>query len=139
MAKETIEVTHEFGSPVDKVFGHLSEHENLGPIFGVRVERAKDGNTDRNGVGSIRRLSLNGLMPFEETVTDFKPNELIEYTITKGTPLKDHLGTMRFSSTPDGGTKLHYVIAIEGPPVVTPLVAMQLRRSIAGGLRKTAL
>jgi uncharacterized protein YndB with AHSA1/START domain len=136
MAKETIDITHEFTAPVDRVFDHLAEHENLGPIFGIRVERAKDGNTDRNGVGSVRRLSLNGLMPFEETVTDFRPNELIEYTITKGTPIKDHLGTMRFSATAGGGTSLHYVIDIDGPPVITPLVAMQLRRSIAGGLKK---
>jgi uncharacterized protein YndB with AHSA1/START domain len=139
VAKETIDITHEFSAPVDQVFGHLSEHENLGPIFGIRVERAKDGNTDRNGVGSIRRLSLNGLMPFEETVTDFKENELIEYTITKGTPIKDHLGTMRFSATESGGTKLHYVINIDGPPIIIPLVAMQLRRSIAAGLRKASI
>jgi len=136
MAKATIDITHDFTAPVDQVFSHLSEHENLGSIFGVRVERKKDGDTDRNGVGSVRVLSLNGLMPFEETVTDFKENELIEYTITKGTPLKDHLGTMRFSSLPSGGSQLNYAISIEGPPVITNLVGMQLQRSISKGLDK---
>ena len=41
--------------------------------------------------------------PFEETVTQFEPDELIEYRITKGTPLRDHVGVMRF--TPAAGRR----------------------------------
>ncbi len=136
MAHAKVDVTADYNAPVERVFDYLGEHENLGKVFGIRVERLRSGDTDRNGVGSVRKLSLGGLMPFEETVTDYKANELIEYTISKGTPIKDHLGTMRFSSTPSGGTHLHYTISIEGPPVITPLVGMQLKRSLSGSLPK---
>lgn len=137
MAHEQVDVTTEWNAPVEKVFDFLGEHENLGQVFGpVRIERLRSGDTDRNGVGSVRKLSIGGLMPFEETVTDYRQNELIEYKITKGTPLKDHLGTMRFSSTPNGGTKLHYTISLDGPPIITTLVKMQLQRSLAGSLPK---
>jgi hypothetical protein len=139
LAREHVDITQEFAAPVGNLFEHMAEHENLGGLFGIRVERLRDGDSERNGVGSVRKLSLNGLVPFEETVTDFRPNELIEYKITKGTPLRDHLGTMAFSSLPEGGSRLHYTIMLEGPPLLTPLVRMQLQRSISSGLAKLRL
>ncbi|MEA2346704.1 MAG: hypothetical protein QOG62_491 [Thermoleophilaceae bacterium] len=135
MGREQVDVTQEWAAPVEKVFDYLGEHENLSKVFGIKVERLRSGDTDRNGVGSVRKLGI-GPITFEETVTDYKANELIEYTITKGTPLKDHLGTMRFSSTPSGGSRLHYTIAIEGPPIITTLVRMQLQRSLSSALPK---
>ena len=52
-------VERDFDQPVDRLFAYLCEHENLGPIFPARVERVRDGeNGERNGVGSVRRLSF---------------------------------------------------------------------------------
>jgi hypothetical protein len=70
----------------------------------------------------------------EETVTEFVPNELIRYRISRGSPLRDHEGVMRFA--PDGtGTALHYEITFRGAfPGVGKLVAAMLRRDIARGL-----
>jgi len=139
VAREHVDITQEFAAPVDTLFGHMAEHENLAGLFGIRVERLRDGDSERNGVGSVRKLSLNGILPFEETITDFRPNELIEYRITKGTPLRDHLGTMSFSPLPEGRSRLHYTIMLDGPPLITPLVRMQLQRSISSGLAKLRL
>ena len=63
-----LHVTHDFAKPVGPVFEHLSEHENLGGLFGAKVQRLNDGDTDRNGVGSRRRLQVGPTPPFEETV-----------------------------------------------------------------------
>jgi hypothetical protein len=75
------------------------------------------------------------LLPtFDETITELIPDELIRYRITRGSPLRDHEGTMRF--TPDGsGTLLRYEITFRGAlPGVGKLVAWMLRRNIERAL-----
>ena len=45
-----------------------------------RITRLRDGTDGhRNGVGSVRELKVGPTPPFEETVTEFVPNELIAY------------------------------------------------------------
>jgi uncharacterized protein YndB with AHSA1/START domain len=129
-------VDHEFTQPLDRVFAYLSEHEHLGDIFGARVTRMRDGDSQRNGVGSVRKLKVGPLPPFEETVTEFVPNELIRYRITKGSPLRNHEGVMRFSSH-GAGSRLHYEISFGAVvPGLAPLIATGLQRNIAAGLTK---
>ncbi len=123
--------------PPGRVFAHLAEHEHLGPLFGAKIRRVKDGDDGhRNGVGSVRELKVAPFAPFEETVTEFVPDELIRYRITRGSPLRDHEGWMRF--TPEGtGTHVHYEITFRGAvPGLGPIVAFNLRRSIGAGLKK---
>jgi uncharacterized protein YndB with AHSA1/START domain len=129
-------VERDFDQPPDRLFDFLSEHENLGDLFGMRVERVRDGeNGERNGVGSVRKLSFSGLLPVEETITASDPNKRIEYKITKGSPLKGHRGEMLFSERPGGGTHLRYEIEFGGKfPGADRIVARGLRRSIPKGL-----
>jgi uncharacterized protein YndB with AHSA1/START domain len=133
-------IERDFEQGVDRVFDYLSEHENLGVIFPTRVERVRDGQGgERNGVGSVRRLSFGGLMPFEETVTAMEPNRRIEYRITQGTPLRGHRGEMLFSEREGGGSHLRYEIVFGSRvPGVAAAVAASLRRSIAKGLETVA-
>ena len=86
--------------------------------------------------GSRRRLKIApGAAPLEETVTQFVPGELIEYRITKGSPLRDHVGIMRFSPLPGGGTHLSYRIRIASRvPGLSPLVTAVLTRNVTKGL-----
>ena len=135
---QTVHLQHDFSAPVDRVYAHLSEHENLAVLFApARVVRVRDGDGDRNGVGSVRRLSFGGLLPFEETVTEAVPNERIEYRITKGSPLRDHRGVMSFAETAAGGTHLDYRITFDSKvPGLAAAVAATLRRQVARGLRK---
>lgn len=138
MRAHNLHVQHEFTKPVDRVFAYLSEHENLGTIFPAKVERLRDGEDGhRNGVGSCRRLDSPGLPPFEETVTEFVPNEKIEYRITKGSPLRGHVGVMKFAEAPGGGSTLDYTIRLASPvPGLAAIVKVALTRSIRSGLRK---
>ena len=129
---QRIEITQDFALPVERVYAYLSEHENLGPLFGAEVERVRDGDTTRNGVGSVRRLKVGPLPWFEETNTQVVPNELIEYRITSGSVLNDHRGEMRFS--PNGsGTRLDYVIEFDAK---LPLTGPLLKKTIEGNVRK---
>lgn len=130
-----IEITHDFALPVDRVYAYLSEHENLGALFGAGITRVRDGATTRNGEGSVRRLKVGPLPPFEETVTRALPDELVEYRITGGTtPLRDHRGEMRFAST-GSGSRLVYVIEFGAVlPLLDKVIALGLERNIRKGL-----
>lgn len=134
----TVYVQKDFAAPVERVFGHLAEHENLETVFApARIERVRDGTDgERNGVGSVRRISFWGALPFEETVITVVPGERIEYEITKGSPMRGHHGTMEFAPTGAGGTHLDYTVTFDSAvPGLAPVVAAALRRRIAAGLR----
>jgi uncharacterized protein YndB with AHSA1/START domain len=127
----------DFDLPPDRVFPYFAEHENLEPMFGAKITRLSDGNDgSRNGVGSARRLKVGPLPSFEETVTVFEPQEVINYRITRGSPLRRHLGELRFTPT-DSGTRLEWDITFTTPvPGLELLIAEVLRRRVNQGLAK---
>jgi uncharacterized protein YndB with AHSA1/START domain len=137
-AMERVHVEHDFRQPVDRVFAYLSEHEHLETLFGAKITRLRDGEDGtRNGVGSARALKVGPMPPFTETVTEVVPGELIRYRITEGGVLNDHEGVMRFSSLPDGGTRLDYTIVFRGKvPGLGKVVAVGLDKNIRKGLKK---
>jgi hypothetical protein len=104
-------------------------------VFGAKVTRLRDGEAgERNGVGSARQLQIGPLPSFEETVTEFVVPQRIVYRITKGSPLRGHVGTMTFAATP-GGTRFVYDIRIASPiPGLAPIVCASLTRSISHSL-----
>jgi uncharacterized protein YndB with AHSA1/START domain len=130
-----VHIEHDFGMPPERIFAHLAEHENLAEVFGAKVTRLRDGEQgERNGVGSARQLKIGPLAPFEETVTEFVPPQRIVYRITKGSPLRGHVGTMTFTDTPSG-TRFVYEIRIASPiPGLAPIVRAALTRSISRAL-----
>ena len=134
---QRVHVTHTFTSDPATVFDKLSEHENLGPVFGARIKRICDGDTSRNGPGSTRSLKIGPLPAFHETTTKAEPNSLIEYKISKGSPLKGHWGVQRLTPTANGGTTLDYTIGFDLPiPGVAGLVGKVLATNIKKGLSK---
>jgi hypothetical protein len=136
---QRVQVTQDFPQPVEALFAHLSEHENLEPLFGARIRRLNDGSDGtRNGVGSARQLRVGPLPPFVETVTEVIPNELIRYRITRGGVLKDHEGVMRFTRQ-GSGSRLDYTIGFDGKlPGIGPVVKLVLTRSVSTALRQFA-
>lgn len=137
MRAHWVHVQRDLSAPVDQVFDHLAEHENLATLFGAKVKRLKDGTPERNGVGSARELKVGPLPSFDETVTQYTPGELIEYKITRGGVLKDHVGIMKFSPAAGGGTHLDYRIRVAAKGPLAPLsavVAKSLTRNIEKGL-----
>ncbi len=132
-------VDRDFSKPPERVFEYMAEHENLAVLFGAKVSRLQDGRDgERNGVGSVRQLKIGPAPPFEETVTEFERPARIVYRITKGSPLRGHVGVMTFE--PDGrggagGTHFHYDIRLASPiPGLAALVRASLTRSVNKGL-----
>ena len=130
-----VHIEHDFAKPPERVFAHLAEHENLAAVFGAKIKRLCDGEAgERNGVGSCRQLKIGPLAPFEETVTEFVPSQRIVYRITKGSPLRGHVGTMTFAPVA-GGTRFVYDIRLASPiPGLARVVRASLTRSIERAL-----
>lgn len=137
MRAHHVHIEHTFAKPPERIFAQLAEHENLAEVFGAKVTRLRDGdNGERNGVGSVRKLQIGPLPPFEETVTEFVPSERIVYRITKGSPMRGHVGTMTFAPA-GGGTRFIYDIRLASPiPGVAAIVRAALTRSITKSLPK---
>ncbi len=137
MRAHHVHVEHDFAKPPERIFGYLAEHENLAEVFGSKVTRLRDGEEgERNGVGSVRQLQIGPLPPFEETVTEFVPAERIVYRITKGSPIRGHVGVMSFAPE-GGGTRFVYDIRLASPiPGLALLVRAALTRSITQSLGK---
>ena len=135
MRAHHVHVEHHFEKPPAAIFAYLAEHENLADVFGAKITRLSDGQDgERNGVGSVRRLQIGPLPPFEETVTEFVRPERIVYKITKGSPLRGHVGVMTFA--PEGaGTRFVYDIRLASPvPGLALIVRTALTRSITESL-----
>jgi uncharacterized protein YndB with AHSA1/START domain len=130
---QRVHVTHTYASDPATVFEKLSEHENLGPVFGAKVTRVCDGETSRNGPGSTRALKIGPLPAFHETTTKVEPHHLIEYKISKGVPLRHHWGVQRLTPTGDGGTTLDYTIGFD---MLVPGLASLVGKAVAQALRK---
>ena len=132
---QRVHVRHTFTSDPATVFEKLSEHENLGPLLKARITRVKDGDTSRNGPGSTRSLKIGPLPAFHETTTVSEPHTLIEYAISKGSPLKGHWGRQILTPLPGGGTQLDYTIGFDVPvPGAAALVGAVLQKNIAKGI-----
>ena len=137
-APQRVHVTYTYRSDPATVFEALSEHENLGPIFGAKVTRLRDGDTSRNGAGTTRQLKIGPLPPIEETVTAAEQNTLIEYRVTSGgRPLRGHWGVQRLTPTADGGTELDHRIGFDAAvPGLASLIADAITRQLSRGLPK---
>jgi uncharacterized protein YndB with AHSA1/START domain len=134
MRARHVHVEHHFAKPPAAIFSYLAEHENLAELFGARVKRLRDGEDAPSGVGSVRELKIGPLPAFEETVTEFVVPERIVYRITKGSPLRGHVGVMTFAPA-SGGTDFVYDIRLASPiPGVAAIVHASLTRSITAAL-----
>ena len=134
-APQRLHITHEFKADPQTVFEKLAEHENLGRLFGAKITRVSDGATSRNGAGSVRRLKIGPLPAFEETTTTAEPNTLIEYKITKGSPLRGHWGRQELTPNETGGTTRRYTSGFDSAiPGTAGLISKVLASSIAKGL-----
>jgi len=120
MSQHSVRFTEHFKAAPAKVFPYFAEHETFGAMAGgpvaaklkfIRRVRLGEDIKHPDGVGSVRRIAY-GPLGFEETVRTSTPGKLIEYYISKGSPLKNHLGRIEFHAD-GGGTRVDYLITFD--------------------------
>lgn len=139
MPKHHILIEKEFESSLPEVFQIICDHENFGKLIGANIVRIKEGNDGiTNGLGSVRKIVISPLPSFEETVTSYQENQYFEYKITKGSPIKNHVGKLTFSTHKDK-TQLRYTIDFDMKvpvPLIGAGLAKILKSQISSGLNK---
>lgn len=133
MATYTIEIDQTFNVPRSRIFALFADHGRFGKLLGAPVKRIRDSDqADPNGLGSIRRIGI-GPIGLEETIVAFEPDSLIEYTITSMSPIRNHLGRIRFDEVGEGKTRLNYTITFDD---VVPLTGKVVKAALEQGIRK---
>ena len=132
-----IDIAYNSRLPLPDLFEALADHNNLGKVFGAPVRRIRDGKTELNGVGSVRRIGP-GPLGIEETVTAMVENESIDYRITRGGfPLKNHRGRIEFSQSAEGGSRADWTIEFDSHlPIAGNVLGFVLKHVIGRGLKR---
>ena len=140
MPKFTAVMDHVFAASPETIFHYFADHSQFMALLGAKGTRIKDGNDGHvNGLGSVRKITLPP-PAFEETILTFKPNSLLEYTITKRGLVKNHWGRIEFHPTAEGGTRLHYTIVFDQKiPCTGGLIVKMLKGSFDKNVAKLKL
>lgn len=136
MPSQRVRFRRQYDAPPQRVFALFANHERFGKLLGAPVKRVQDAphGDDPNGVGSVRRIA-SGPAAFEETVLTCEAPELIEYTVTRGGPVKNHHGRIEFTTAGDGGTQVIYTIEFDPRvPLTGRTIAFALGQAIGRAL-----
>lgn len=135
MAQHRVLIEQSFPAAPEQVFALFADHDRFARLLGIPGKRVQPGDdpASPNGVGSTRQLIGIPGLAFDETVTRFEPNALIEYTISRGGPIKNHAGRIRFDATESGGTQLTYTIEFDEK---IPLTGKPIAGILNTGLRR---
>lgn len=139
MPKHHVHVQDIVTAPPERVFALFADHERVGKLLGAPMKRIKDSSErgNPNGVGSVRRVGppVGG---FEETVLVSDAPKRIEYTVSKGGPIKNHIGKIIFEPVGDD-TRVTYTIDFDGRvPFIGGIIAKALENAIQKGMKKAS-
>lgn len=132
---QKIHIIQDFDVPRERVFGFFSQHERLAEIYPGAFKRIVDSMdpTDVNGLGSVRRIT-NFPLIIDEKVTRYAAPSLIEYKLTQGAPIRDHVGIMHFYELDNGSRcRLDYTIEFEGAWPLSGFILKNLLERVVGG------
>lgn len=138
--RATATATSTVAVPIDKVWAVLSDHEGMaswGP--GLKVALQREGTTERNGVGAVRKIDAPGPMPaIVEEVVAFEPDSKLGYKALSGVPFKNYSGEVRL--TPAGGqTRIDYSVSLDARvPVVEKAAAGLVAKVLLTALVRAA-
>ena len=137
--KETVRFLQDFDVPLETLFNFFSVHENWGKVFPAAVKRIEFGEDprDANSKGSVRRIIAFPII-LEEKITQYIPNQLIEYKIISGFGVKDHMGTMNFIDLDNGKSRLDYTIDFAPSLPLTGFVLKNLMEKVIGQVVREA-
>jgi len=124
----------ELDAPVEGVFEAMADHaryDRFRPIGSS--ELLKEGATDRNGVGAVRRLKAWPLR-FDEEITAYEwPSRLDYLIIDVNGPVEHDGGSIRFEPTAAGT----HVLWTSTFRITTPLVGGLLGAAFGFGLKRS--
>lgn len=141
MGIHEIRIEQSFEVPCDVLFDRISEPERMsGWTTGMTLRRCQDsiepGNP--NGVGSRRLVTMLGVVRFEETILAYERPRVFEYSITRGSPVKNQRGRQRITPTSEGCNLSWHITFEPRIPYTGPLVGLIVKSHFVFALRGLA-
>ena len=135
-----INVREIFDARIEEVFEAVSDHENLIKDKGLICTLVKEGSSDRNGLGAMRRVDA-GKTVFQEEIILFSPPHRYDYQIRRLTtlgmdlPFRHESGWLELSEQGEQTTVLwisrfHITIPILGS-VMEPIIGRMVTKTFA--------
>ncbi|MDA8789439.1 SDR family NAD(P)-dependent oxidoreductase [Pseudomonadales bacterium] len=131
--EKNIQINEVIDADIDTVFDALSDHKWFTSLFGGPCKVVKEGDKEQNGLGSVRQMGA-GPLSFDETIVAFDRPKRIDYAVTRGGPIKNHLGQIVLSER-NGKTHLNYNIRFEGK---LPMAGEVVEKVISSAWKKNA-
>jgi uncharacterized protein YndB with AHSA1/START domain len=130
----TTTVERTIPAPIDRVFDVISDHAGYSRFPGIQYsELVREGDSERNGVGAVRRIRSRPLR-FEEKITLFERPTRMDYLITTVNAPMRHLGGSMKLTERDGGTHIEWSTTLEPTlPLVGAAFGAFTRRLILRG------
>jgi len=137
MATYTIDIQETFNLPRNRVFALFADHNRFGEMLRAPIRRIRDSHqADPNGTGSVRKIGI-GPLALKETIVAFEQDTLIEYAITSLSPVRNHLGRIRFGDAADGQTRVHYTITFDDIlPGSGKVLSIALEQGLKRGMQR---
>jgi uncharacterized protein YndB with AHSA1/START domain len=120
----------EIAAPPEVVFDVLTDHRLYSELTPLRrSELEREGETDVNGVGAIRKLTAVG-PPMREEVIAYQRPSRFSYKVLSGLPVRDHVGTASLEAN-GSGTKMTYAVRTTPTvPFAGAVVLIAVKRAI---------
>lgn len=128
-----IVLTESIAAPIDEVWAAITDHESMADWSPLRrVELAREGSPQRNGLGAVRHMVAVGPVIVEE-VTEWSPPNRYKYRLRAGAPIRDHLGTVELRQS---GARTNVTWTIQFRPIVpgSGWVILRILRMVIGGM-----
>lgn len=129
--KQRIHFLQDFDTSIINVFSFFSDHNRLKEIYPAFIKRIIDAPNPKNcnDVGSSRIIISLPLI-IQETIIKYNEPNYLEYKITLGSPLKNHVGKMNFIELSPTKTRLDYVIEFEPLIPYTGFIINQINTKV---------
>jgi len=117
--------------PVEKVWSLIGDWtKSPGPDIKVNVEKA--GDPDKNGVGTIRTITI-GKVCVKEILDSANPPNSYTYRILSGAPMKEYNGKATFENA-NGATLIRWEAQIEPKIPFTGPILVKVAKGAVNGL-----
>ncbi len=128
-----IHVTETYNEDLKIIFAKISDHAEFLSGGGIQCSLLKEGETDKNGVGAIRKV-VSEKLTFEEEIIGYQENIRFSYLITSITPkkpIKHHKGWLDFKQL-NGKTQVDWYSHFEvTTPIIGWLIGIIVKKSMS--------
>jgi uncharacterized protein YndB with AHSA1/START domain len=129
----TVRVEQTLRAPIDRVFDLISDHAGYSRFSGVqRSELLREGETERNGVGALRRAHSRPLW-FEEEILVFERPTRMDYVIRRTNAPIHHQGASMLLEETGSDTRVVWTTMTE---ITTPVIGRAAGAAMAPVLRR---